>query len=140
MKLTENKDFYNSLDKIIYWSKLFAVLFIIGGAFMALIAIVILLLGSSMDLGYQAFGDVDRITIFIIYGILAAIYIIPGIWLLNFSSKSRKGLNENDENLFVEGFVNLGNYYKFWGILTVIMLIIYALIIAFTIISGFYIF
>ena len=137
MKLTENKDFYNSLDKIIYWSKLFAVLFIIGGAFIALIAIVILVLGSDMDLGFEAS---ERIAIFIFYGILAAIYIIPGIWLLNFSSKSRKGLNENDENLFVEGFVNLGNYYKFWGILTVIMLIIYALIIAFTIISGFYIF
>ena len=137
MKLIENKDFYNSLDKIIYWSKLFAVLFIIGGAFMALIAIVILVFGSDMDLGFES---AYRITIFIFYGILAAIYIIPGIWLLNFSSKSRKGLNENDENLFVEGFVNLGNYYKFWGIMTVIMLVAYALIFAITIIGGFYTF
>tara|TARA_B100001758_G_scaffold193304_1_gene170589 strand:+ start:602 stop:1015 length:414 start_codon:yes stop_codon:yes gene_type:complete len=137
MKLIENKDFYNSLDKIIYWSKLFAVLFIIGGAFMALIAIVILVFGSDMDLGFEA---ANRIAIFIFYGILAAIYIIPGIWLLNFSSKSRKGLNENDENLFVEGFVNLGNYYKFWGIMTVIMLVVYALIFAITIIGGFYTF
>ena len=137
MKLIENKDFYNSLDKIIYWSKLFAVLFIIGGALVALIAIVTLVFGSSIALGFDAS---QRIAIFIVYGILAAIYIIPGIWLLNFSSKSRKGLNENDENLFVEGFVNLGNYYKFWGILTVIMLVVYALLIAFTIIGGFYIF
>ena len=138
MKLTENKDFYNSLDKIIYWSKLFAVLFIISGALMALIAIGILVFGDL----YPELGDFSgsKVVIFITYGIIAAIYIIPGIWLLNFSSKSRKGLNENDENLFVEGFVNLGNYYKFWGILTVIMLIIYALIIAFTIIGGFYTF
>ena len=137
MKLIENKDFYNSLDKIIYWSKLFAVLFIIGGALMALIAIVILVFGSGMALGFEAS---QRIAIFIVYGILAAIYIIPGIWLLNFSSKSRKGLNENDENLFVEGFVNLGNYYKFWGIMTVILLVVYALTFVITIIGGFYTF
>ena len=137
MKLIENKDFYNSLDKIIYWSKLFAVLFIIGGALVALIAIVTLVFGSSIALG---FDSSQRIAIFIVYGILAAIYIIPGIWLLNFSSKSRKGLNENDENLFVEGFVNLGNYYKFWGIMTVILLVVYALTFVITIIGGFYTF
>ena len=48
MKLSENKDFYNSVDKIIYWSKLFAVLMIIGAAFMALIALLALGLGSSV--------------------------------------------------------------------------------------------
>lgn len=127
MKLSENKDFYNSVDKIIYWSKLFAVLMIIGGAFMALIALLSLGLGSSFARSMDM-GGLGVVGIFILYGILAALYLVPGIWLLNFSSKSRKGLNENDENLFVEGFVNLGKYYKFWGVLTVIMLSFYALI------------
>ena len=127
MKLTENKDFYNSVDKIIYWSKLFAVLMIIGGAFMALFALLSLGLGSSFARSMDM-GGLGVVGIFILYGILAALYLVPGIWLLNFSSKSRKGLNENDENLFVEGFVNLGKYYKFWGVLTVIMLSFYALV------------
>tara|TARA_B000000441_G_scaffold123667_1_gene100348 strand:+ start:992 stop:1405 length:414 start_codon:yes stop_codon:yes gene_type:complete len=127
MKLSENKDFYNSVDKIIYWSKLFAVLMIIGGAFMALFALLSLGLGSSFARSMDM-GGLGVVGIFILYGILAALYLVPGIWLLNFSSKSRKGLNENDENLFVEGFVNLGKYYKFWGVLTVIMLSFYALI------------
>lgn len=127
MKLSENKDFYNSVDKIIYWSKLFAVLMIIGGAFMALFALLSLGLGSSFARSMDM-GGLGVVGIFILYGILAALYLVPGIWLLNFSSKSRKGLNENDENLFVEGFVNLGKYYKFWGVLTVIMLSFYALV------------
>ena len=127
MKLSENKDFYNSIDKIIYWSKLFAVLMIIVGAIMALLALISLVSGASFPRSMDA-GNVGAVGAFILLGIYAALYIVPGIWLLNFSSKSRKGLNENDENLFVEGFVNFGKYYKFWGVITVIMLSLYALI------------
>ena len=88
MKLSENKDFYNSVDKIIYWSKLFAVLMIIGGAFMALFALLSLGLGSSFARSMDM-GGLGVVGIFILYGILAALYLVPGIWLLNFSSKSR---------------------------------------------------
>ena len=125
MKLTENKDFYNSVDKIIYWSKLFAVLMIIGGAFFALFALIGLGMGSTMgDAMGLGFGGG---TIFFIYAVLAALYLVPAIWLLNFSNKSRKGLNNDDEGLFVEGFVNLGKYYKFWGVTTAIILGLYLL-------------
>ena len=126
MKLTENKDFYNSVDKIIYWSKLFAVLMIIGGAFFALFALIGLGMGSTMS---DAMGiGIGAGAIFIIYGLLAALYLVPGIWLLNFSNKSRQGLNNDDEGLFVEGFVHLGKYYKFWGVTTSIILGLYLLI------------
>ena len=125
MKLTENKDFYNSVDKIIYWSNLFAVLMIIGGAFFALFALIGLGMGSTMS---DAMGiGIGAGAIFFIYGLLAALYLVPGIWLLNFSNKSRQGLNNDDEGLFVEGFVNLGKYYKFWGVTTAIILGLYLL-------------
>ena len=127
MKLTENKDFYNSVDKIIYWSKLFAVLMIIGGAFFAIFALIGLAMGSTMG---DAMGlGIGGGAIFFIYAVLAALYLVPAIWLLNFSNKSRKGLNNNDEGLFVEGFVNLGKYYKFWGVTTAIILGLYLLAI-----------
>tara|TARA_B100001109_G_scaffold215333_1_gene184304 strand:+ start:120 stop:530 length:411 start_codon:yes stop_codon:yes gene_type:complete len=134
MKLTENKDFYNSVDKIIYWSKLFAVLMIIGGAFFALFALIGLGMGSTMG---DAMGlGVGGGAIFFIYAVLAALYLVPAIWLLNFSNKSRKGLNNDDEGLFVEGFVNLGKYYKFWGVTTVIALVFYLLAFLVGIISA----
>ena len=125
MKLTKNEDFYDSVDKIIYWSKLFAVLMIIGGAFFALFALIGLGMGSTMS---DAMGiGVGAGAIFFIYGLLAALYLVPGIWLLNFSNKSRQGLNNDDEGLFVEGFVHLGKYYKFWGVTTAIILGLYLL-------------
>ena len=135
MKLTENKDFYNSVDKIIYWSKLFAVLMIIGGALFALFALMGLGMGSTMS---DAMGiGLGAGVIFVIYGLLAALYLVPGIWLLNFSNKSRQGLNKDDEGLFVEGFVNLGKYYKFWGVSTVIILGLYLLAFLVIIIGAF---
>ena len=126
MKLTENKDFYNSVDKIIYWSKLFAVLMIIGGAFFALFALIGLAMGSTMG-DAMGLDGVGGGAIFFIYAVFAALYLVPAIWLLNFSNKSRKGLNNDDEGLFVEGFVNLGKYYKFWGVTTAIILGLYLL-------------
>ena len=36
-------------------------------------------------------------------------------------------MNNDDEGLFVEGFVNLGKYYKFWGVTTAIILGLYLL-------------
>ena len=135
MKLTKNQDFYDSVDKIIYWSKLFAVLMIIGGALFALFALMGLGMGSTMS---DAMGiGIGAGVIFVIYGLLAALYLVPGIWLLNFSNKSRQGLNKDDEGLFVEGFVHLGKYYKFWGVTTTIILGLYLLAFLVGIIGAF---
>ena len=127
MKLTKNEDFYDSVDKIIYWSKLFAVLMIIGGAFMALFALIGLAMGSTVG-DAMGLDGVGGGAIFFIYAVFAALYLVPAIWLLNFSNKSRQGLNNDDEGLFVEGFVHLGKYYKFWGVTTSIILGLYLLI------------
>ena len=128
MDVIKNEEFKNSVDKIVYWSKLFAVLFIIMGIFLALGAISASFAGNIMteSLGLGALGGLG-FGIFFIYGLIAAIYLIPGIWLLNFCNKTRKGLNQNNESLFVEGFKYFGNYYKFWGVLTTVILIIYGL-------------
>ena len=127
MKLTENKDFYNSVDKIIYWSKLFAVLMIIGGVLCALFALFALFAPMASPMADNMGLGVGTGAIFFVYAVIAVFYLVPGIWLLNFSNKSRQGLNKDDEGLFVEGFVNLGNYYKFWGVTTTIILGLYLL-------------
>ena len=126
MDLIKNDEFKNSLDKIVYWSKLFAVLLIIGGVFLALGAISATFAGSIMteSLGLGALSGLG-IVFFLIYGLFAALYLIPGVWLLNFCNKTRKGLNQNNDSLIVEGFKYFGNYYKFWGVLTTVILVIY---------------
>ena len=64
---------------------------------------------------------------FFLYIISALLYIIPGTWLLMFSNKTRKGVNEEDESEFAEGFRNLGRYYTFWGVTSVVIFVIYGI-------------
>ena len=127
MDFIKNEEFKKSVDKIVYWSKLFAVLFIIMGSLIGLISILALVAGGMVSTiaqasGIGALGSGVGFAVFLLYGIIAAIYLIPGIWLLNFSKKTRRGLNQNDESLFVEGFKHFGKYYTFWGIVTCVML------------------
>lgn len=134
MEILNNKVFFNGLDRVVYWSKLFAVLMIVLGSLMVLVAIFGGSIFSSIpdEFGYGA--SMGALTFFI-YGILAAIYLIPGIWLLNFSNKTRKGINEKDESEFAEGFRNLGRYHTFWGICCIVILSFYALAILIGIIT-----
>ena len=125
MEILKNKVFFKGLDRVVYWSKLFAILMIILGGLAGLFAVFGLFGFSAIDeFGY---GAGMGIAVFFIYGILSAIYLVPGIWLLNFSNKTRKGINEKDESEFAEGFRNLGRYHTFWGICTIVMLSFYAL-------------
>ena len=76
MEILNNKVFFNGLDRVVYWSKLFAVLMIISGSLMVLVAIFGGSIFSSIpdEFGYGA--SMGALTFFI-YGILAAIYLIP---------------------------------------------------------------
>ena len=141
MDLIKNEEFKKSVDKIVYWSKLFAVLFIIMGSLIGVIAILAIFAGGmvstiSQASGIGALGSGVGFAVFLVYGIIAAIYLIPGIWLLNFSNKTRRGLNQNDESLFVEGFKHFGKYYTFWGIVTCVMLSFYGLALLILIAVG----
>ena len=125
MEILKNNIFFKGLDRLVYWSKLFAILMIISGGLMGIVAIFSLFGFSALDeLGY---GAGMGALMFFLYGIFAVFYIVPATWLLNFSNKTRKGINEKDESEFAEGFRNFGRYYTFWGICTIVILSIYAL-------------
>tara|TARA_Y100000991_G_C21928128_1_gene329595 strand:+ start:629 stop:1045 length:417 start_codon:yes stop_codon:yes gene_type:complete len=125
MEILKNNIFFKGLDRLVYWSKLFAILMIISGGLMGIVAIFSLFGFSALDeLGY---GAGMGALMFFLYGIFAVFYIVPATWLLNFSNKTRKGINEKDESEFAEGFRNFGRYYTFWGICSIVILSIYAL-------------
>ena len=134
MEILKNNTFFKGLDRLVYWSKLFAILMIIVGVFIGLAAIFSLLGFSALDeFGYGAGAGIG---LFLIYAIFAVFYIVPATWLLKFSNKTRKGINEKNESEFAEGFRNFGRYYTFWGICTIVMLSIYALALFVILIGG----
>lgn len=133
MEILKNNIFFKGLDRLVYWSKLFAILMIIVGVLMGLLAIFVLFGFNKISAlyGVESRG-VMSFWMFFGYGVTALLYIVPGTWLLNFSNKTRKGINEKDESKFAEGFRNIGRYYTFWGIMCIVMLSIYTLLLLLT--------
>jgi len=64
----------------------------------------------------------------IVYVILALIWFFPLLFLLRFSNKMRSALAGNDQNLLNNAFQNLKASMRYVGIVTIIILVIYALV------------
>jgi hypothetical protein len=79
-------------------------------------------------LGIGAFG--------FIYVVIAAFYFFPVYYLHQFSIRIRRGLASQGLEDVTAGFQNLKSLFKFMGILTIVILSIYALIIVIAIIAG----
>ena len=118
--LANNDVFRDATDKMIYWSKLFGVMSYILGVLMLLWGIVILFSGVELVPGVGGFTG-------IFYILLSALYFYPGKLLLDFSKITRQALDSNDNEKFAEGFIPMGQLFKFWGVITIIMLGVYAL-------------
>ena len=72
----------------------------------------------------------------VVYLVIAAIYFFPVLYLFRFSTKIREALNIKDEAVLQTSFENLKSLLKYMGIVTIVMLALYALIFVFAIIGG----
>ncbi len=59
--------------------------------------------------------------------IMAVLLFIPCLFLFRFSTKMKEALADNNQYIFEESFRNLKSTFKFYGIVTIIVLSIYAL-------------
>lgn len=103
------------------------------------IGILFCLFGSSFWLdrmgGFRG-GDFNYLQfIFIFYGIVLIIILIPNFYRLLFANKCIKAIESSDEEMLSDSFKSLKTYSTFWGILTIIFMAIYVLMILFLIIS-----
>ena len=109
------------------WGKFLAIIGYVGIAFLVVFAIV-------MIIGFSAMGSVSDTDIPMgwfggIYLIIALIYFFPVNYLFRFSDKINYGLKANDRQAITAGFINLKSLIKFMGILTIVILSLYALIL-----------
>jgi hypothetical protein len=91
-------------------------MFALGGAMESL--------GGGMAGGMMAMGGT---AIGIIYLLIALLYFFPVMYLYKFSTKTLAAFNNNNTEQLTDAFENLKSHYKFVGILTAIVLGIYAL-------------
>lgn len=86
---------------------------------------VILFTWSKFSMAGQSMG--------MLFGYLAValFYLIPLLSLLQFSTKTRKGLNNSDSSSLAVGLQNLKSLFKFMGVMTIIVLVFYVLMFLF---------
>jgi hypothetical protein len=89
---------------------------------------------SNIDLETGRTGSIlaaERIGLTIGYALISAVFFFPMLYLLRFSNRLRAALAAEDQDGLSIAFLNLKRCFRFVGILTIIMLIIYALSILF---------
>ncbi len=137
MYLTENSKSY--LKEIAKWAYFLSILGFIGIALLVLLALFMGTLFSklgSLGGGVAAIGLLGGGFITILYLIIAVFYFFPVYYLYQFASKAKVAfVTDNNEQLNAS-FEYLKSHYKFIGIFTLCILILYALIFVFATIGG----
>lgn len=72
------------------------------------------------------------------YLVLAGVYYIPVTYLYRFSVQMNLAIKRHDEILYTSGFANLKSLFKFFGIFTIVLLVIYALALVGAIAAQFF--
>ena len=120
-----SKEFLKETAK---WTKFLAILGFVGIGLMVLGSLVMLFAPSSlMSNGDFPFGG--KIFMMLLYLAFAVLYYFPISYLYQFSENTKKAIENNDNNAIRDAFEFLKSHYKFMGILTIILLALYAIII-----------
>ena len=115
------------------WAKFFAILSFIAAGFILIIG---LFMFGGMGGRYDYFLGGLSSMVGLIYVLLAAIYIPPGIFLNKFSDSLKKAIEYTNNDELQIAFQNLKSLFKFSGILAIIVISIYILIFFFAMIIA----
>jgi sterol desaturase/sphingolipid hydroxylase (fatty acid hydroxylase superfamily) len=130
------KETLQNLNETRKWTSFLAIM---GFIFIGLMILIGFAMGSIFSsLGENAPGlPFAGSLVGFIYLIIALIYFFPVLYLYKFSSFTKKALiNQNTADLN-EAFRNLKSHYRFMGIITIVMMALYALIFLVAMIAGF---
>jgi hypothetical protein len=106
------------------WGNFLAIMGYIGMGFLCLagfmVSIGFSLMGSSSDISFPLW------ILGVIYIVMAVVYYFPVTFLYRFSKNLKQGLLAGSNDLVTLGFENLKSLFRFMGILTIVVLSIYA--------------
>jgi hypothetical protein len=120
-------------------SKWTSFLSILGFIFSGLIAVVALFAGSIMATMTPGQANMPKATTFFIgfiYLMMGILYFFPSWYLYQYTRKLKAALSSKDSNELIAAFENQKSLYKFWGIFTIVLLAIYAIILLFALVIS----
>lgn len=117
-----------NLDSTAGWGKFLAILGFILVGFLVLLA---LLMGSFLStFSPTGIGDdlpFPPVVLSVFYLLIAAVYLLPILYLYRFSTKMKTALQQNDQMVLERSFANLKALYQFTGIVAIVFLVLYGL-------------
>ena len=119
------------------WNKFLAILSFIFTGIIILLG-VFLSAGMSflpMQMPFESLATL-RIVILIYVLVVGALTIIPNIYRYRFAAQMVQALDSHDQASLTTSFGNLKSFYRFYGILTIIGISLYALIFLFAALGG----
>ncbi len=116
------------LIEIAKWSKFFGILGYILAALMLLVGIFIAFAGAGLSSAFEGLG-VSGSFLGIFYIIIALLYFYPSYKMVQFSKHMPAGLYSHQQESVTEAFANLKAVYRYFGIITIVVLGLYVLAI-----------
>jgi hypothetical protein len=77
-----------------------------------------------------------KATVFILMLIIFAIAFFPMWYLLQFANKMKIALYSNDQEALISSFLNIKRYFRYVGVITIIVLVFYGLAILFILLGA----
>jgi len=125
LKLTSEAKSY--LRETAKWAFFLSIIGFIGIALMIIFALFASSIFGSLPQYQNLPFNMGKI-IAIIYLVIAAIYLFPVYYLMQFANKMKAALSLKEDAILTESFEMLKSHYKFIGVFTIIILSLYALL------------
>ena len=110
------------------WMKFLCIIGCIGAAIMVIIGIAMIALGSTIGgLAGSVGSTVGGAFLGVLYLAMSALYIYPIIKGFQFASATKAACLSDNEAQLARGFASLSAMVKFFGILTIVILVFYVL-------------
>jgi len=123
-----NQQSKNYLNETRKWAKFLAILLFIGAGFMLIIGLIMLAAPQMMGDPYnESMAGLRATSLMLI--LFSALYIAPGVYLVNFSKQMKVSLYESNSEALEIAFKNLKSHYKFIGISAIVLVGFYLLMI-----------
>ncbi|WP_337967317.1 DUF5362 family protein [uncultured Flavobacterium sp.] len=130
------KDFLKETAK---WANFLSILGFVGIGLMLIFAVfagsIFSAMGNTMP-GMGGMGGSFGIIMAVVYVVIAVIYFFPVYYLNKFAVNAKRAFRDNDSEALTNSFGYLKSHYKFIGILTIAILVLYGLIIVFAILGA----
>ncbi|MEE4117131.1 MAG: hypothetical protein V2I37_13240 [Marinilabiliaceae bacterium] len=127
----------SSLNEIRKWTMFFTVMGFIGIGIMLMAGIFMGVIFSATGMFTdQTFPAGVGIAISLLYIVIAAVYFFPVFYLLKFSTKTKKAIEEKNDEELASSVGFLKSHYKFVGIMTIVFLALYPLLIIALVAAG----